>query len=502
MSAFLLVAMVVWATDEVAFSILPADLTWQNTTSVTFSGNCSGSDAGTNYYTGKIWVNDSSVGSFSVFYTNTSVINDTLFTYSTTLSANTKFTWYVDCNSSANSTVRTLWIDTATPTICSFGGNTPDDNAYVSSAILNATATDALSNGINISFTVNDMINNATATVTSGAYGSISQEYSDGLWNYTATCTDNVSYYKTSTQRFFTYDNTAPVVVLNESTEVNGDLDIRFSFIETNFDSCGLRVYNISNDVVTDTVTAARDGTNYNCSVTLTGSDITNTGFFYYEPYVIDKAGTTGYAANVTNNTYIELYAGWNLIRNDRAQYLTDLTALDTDVFTHASLWDNQNKNYTTYAIAANTNNETQLYDNNAVWVYSNASSQFLRKDSAGNLTDSLDNDMFYSGWNQIAIYNITPFTMAQMNNSAIWVNAKNTTDNSWTNVTAVAQYFAYLNPADNKYDTWRVGFTLGANQLVSYGYGLWFKIDGTAQGAAGPTNYTYVVNITQDRGR
>jgi len=214
---------------------------------------------------------------------------------------------------------------------------------------------------------------------------------------------------------FFDYDPNTPwvswkeygqnfTVLHNSSSDIYGDeayINVTFWVNETNFDSCGVYVYNESADRISlqgaNVSMSEEDGMGYtNCSVLIYPQNITggNTssasdGDFIITPWANDTAGHSNVSETnmtglinvlpATKWTYV-VYSGENITIRD---FVNNFSLVSSVSYFNNTYWS---KNYTTYVNSTPTiNNDTNIQTGDALALYTAHTTWYMR---ANYITD------------------------------------------------------------------------------------------------------------------
>ena len=314
---------------------------------------------------------------YPISYYNISLLNSD-FSFNNTIignnSINLSYVWDPAGTRSGNYSIRVQACDNLSQ--CSYGysaiftldtippniiQNSPADDYLTNASTINFnfTATDDLSNTLNCSLYVDDVINQTNASTLNGT-ATLFPLYSisDGIRNWSISCIDQAGNMNVSATRNFTVDTVAPLITLNSPAN--------------------LSIFNVSS-VVFNFTAVDNLSSSMNCSIFLDGilnqtnaSTINNTasfftiasipdGFHYWSIQCTDSASNTGISAskNFTINIHapvIALTAPTNLSIFNVSSVNFNFTAVDNLSSTmNCSIYLDGVLNQTNSATANNT---------------------------------------------------------------------------------------------------------------------------------------------------
>ncbi len=154
----------------------------------------------------------------SAVASNASTVNGSATTL--TASVTSSGSWYVSCNETGNSEVRTFIVDTTGPSITSL--NYPGNNLKVGSSSINFnwTATDDIDTSFECNLTLDGLVNASSITVSNGTPANYTvNNINDGTHNWSVICEDGVGNTGSSQTYTFYIDTTAPTVTMNQPTD-------------------------------------------------------------------------------------------------------------------------------------------------------------------------------------------------------------------------------------------------------------------------------------------
>lgn len=369
-----------------------------------------------------------------------------------------------DCNGTVASTTYEFNLDTVSP-VLTLNSPTTTTGSYDQEWIyINVSAVDADRglHSINITLynSTGSVINQTTNTSSPAVWNMTT--IPDGTYYLNVTANDTVGNEGNSETYTIIIDTTDPVNSI-AFTNNTGATDMTFTFTTTVTDedlsSCYYTIYQNSSETnVTGTVSGS--ASSYTCTGDITYSDFSYNGYFIMEVNTEDNAGNTD-SDNQTNLTINKLESGWNLIQAERNSTLGTFNY--TGLVTKVSLYSNANQNYTSYVVGVAANENTNITDGDAVYVYVSADSYYLRTWAIDLASRNLT---YSSGWNQATHFNTTN------------IYTEDLCDETIDNSSADIRYVTYVDTLGT-YQSHRCGFTFN-NLTIPRGYGYWLYLNTT----------------------